>query len=153
MKNLLVTGADGFIGSHLTETLVWAGYNVRAFVHYNSINSWGWLDESPEEIKHELDVFTGAIRDPHGGQTAVEGCDAVLNLVALIAILYSYHSPDMYIDTNVKAPPSTSCRRRESSMKGKPFRLRPAKYMEQRSLCRLLRDILCKANLRIRRVK
>lgn len=99
---VLVTGADGFIGSHLTETLICNGYNVRAFVYYNSFNSWGWLDESPIEIKKELDVFAGDIRDPHGVKTAMEGCDAVLNLAALIAIPYSYHSPDMYIDTNVK---------------------------------------------------
>lgn len=99
---ILVTGADGFIGSHLTESLVRIGYNVRAFVYYNSFGSWGWLDESPLEIKKELDIFAGDIRDPHGVKTAMEGCDAVLNLAALIAIPYSYHSPDMYIDTNVK---------------------------------------------------
>ena len=101
-KKILVTGADGFIGSHLTEMLVRQGYDVRAFVLYNSFNSWGWLDDSPEEIKHELDVFSGDIRDPHGVRKAMEGCDAVLNLAALIAIPYSYHSPDTYVDTNVK---------------------------------------------------
>ena len=101
-KKILVTGADGFIGSHLTEMLVRQGYDVRAFVLYNSFNSWGWLDDSPEEIKNELDVFAGDIRDPHGVRKAMEGCDAVLNLAALIAIPYSYHSPDTYIDTNVK---------------------------------------------------
>ena len=102
MYKILVTGADGFIGSHLTEALVRAGYNVRAFVYYNSFNSWGWLDESPAEIKKELGVFAGDIRDPHGVKAAMEGFDAVLNLAALIAIPYSYHSPDMYVDTNVK---------------------------------------------------
>lgn len=101
-KKILVTGADGFIGSHLTEQLVRDGYNVRAFVLYNSFNSWGWLDESPAEIKEELDVFAGDIRDAHGVKTAMLGCDAVLNLAALIAIPYSYHSPDTYVDTNVK---------------------------------------------------
>ena len=102
MKKILVTGADGFIGSHLTEQLVREGYDVKAFVLYNSFNSWGWIDESPVEIKKELDVFAGDIRDAHGVKTAMEGCDAVLNLAALIAIPYSYHSPDTYVDTNVK---------------------------------------------------
>lgn len=101
-KKVLVTGADGFIGSHLTETLVARGYDVRAFTQYNSMNSWGWLDESTPEIKRRLDVFTGDIRDPHGVKTAMKGCDAVLHLAALIAIPYSYHSPDTYVDTNVK---------------------------------------------------
>lgn len=101
-KKIMVTGADGFIGSHLTESLVRGGYNVRAFVYYNSFNSWGWLDESPLDIKKNLDVFAGDIRDSHGVREAMQGCDAVLNLAALIAIPYSYHSPDMYIDTNVK---------------------------------------------------
>lgn len=102
MKKILVTGADGFIGSHLTEQLVREGYDVKAFVLYNSFNSWGWLDESPTEIKKEMEVFAGDIRDAHGVKTAMEGCDAVLNLAALIAIPYSYHSPDTYVDTNVK---------------------------------------------------
>lgn len=101
MKKVLVTGADGFIGSHLTEELVRRGYDVRAFVYYNSFNSWGWLDQSPLEIKNELDVFSGDIRDPYGVKTAMEGCDAVLHLAALIAIPYSYHSPATYIDTNI----------------------------------------------------
>lgn len=102
IKKILVTGADGFIGSHLTEYLVKKGYSVKAFVQYNSFNSWGWLDESPADIKSELEIFAGDIRDPHGVRNAMEGCDAVLNLAALIAIPYSYHSPDTYIDTNVK---------------------------------------------------
>jgi dTDP-glucose 4,6-dehydratase len=101
-KKILITGADGFIGSHLTESLVMRGYQVRAFVMYNSFNSWGWLDQSPEEIKAGLDLFAGDIRDPHGVRTAMQGCEAVLHLAALIGIPYSYHSPDTYIDTNIK---------------------------------------------------
>ena len=101
-KKILVTGADGFIGSHLTEELVRKGANVKAFVQYNSFNSWGWLDESEKEIKQNLDVFSGDIRDPYGVRTAMQDCDCVLNLAALIAIPYSYHSPDTYVDTNVK---------------------------------------------------
>ncbi|KXG09008.1 dTDP-glucose 4,6-dehydratase [Anoxybacillus sp. P3H1B] len=99
---ILVTGADGFIGSHLTEELVRQGYDVKAFVYYNSFNSWGWLDTSPESIKKELEVFAGDIRDPHGVKEAMKGCDVVLHLASLIAIPYSYHSPDTYIDTNIK---------------------------------------------------
>lgn len=101
-KKILVTGADGFIGSHLTEELVRRGYDVRAFVLYNSFNSWGWLDHSPQHIKENLDVFTGDIRDPDGVRAAMKGCDAVLHLAALIAIPYSYRSPGTYVDTNVK---------------------------------------------------
>ncbi|MFD2170095.1 NAD-dependent 4,6-dehydratase LegB [Tumebacillus lipolyticus] len=101
-KKILVTGADGFIGSHLTEELVRRGHDVRAFVAYNSFNSWGWLDHSPAEVRQHLDVFAGDIRDPHGVKQAMKGCDVVLHLAALIAIPYSYHSPDTYVDTNVK---------------------------------------------------
>jgi len=101
-KKVLITGADGFIGSHLTEYLVQQGVNVRAFVYYNSFNSWGWLDEASEDVRQSLDVFAGDIRDPHGVRTAMKGCDVVLHLAALIAIPYSYHSPDTYVDTNVK---------------------------------------------------
>jgi NAD dependent epimerase/dehydratase len=101
-KKVLVTGADGFIGSHLVEYLVNRGADVRAFVYYNSFNSWGWLDESPKHIKDGINVFAGDIRDPHGVRTAMKGCDVVLHLAALIAIPYSYHSPDTYIDTNIK---------------------------------------------------
>lgn len=101
-SKILITGADGFIGSHLTEELVRLGSNVRAFIHYNSFNSWGWLDRSPSEIRNNLDVFAGDIRDPHGVRQAMKGCDAVLHLAALIAIPYSYHSPDTYVDTNIK---------------------------------------------------
>jgi dTDP-glucose 4,6-dehydratase len=101
-KKILVTGADGFIGSHLTEELMRQGHEVRAFVLYNSFNSWGWLDRSAPEIRRHLDVFSGDIRDPNGVRAAMKGCDAVLHLAALIAIPYSYHSPDTYVDTNVK---------------------------------------------------
>jgi NAD dependent epimerase/dehydratase len=102
VKKVLVTGADGFIGSHLTEALVKAGYDVRAFVYYNSFNSWGWLDHAPADVKSSIEVFAGDIRDPHGVNSAMTGCDAVLHLAALIAIPYSYHSPDTYVDTNIK---------------------------------------------------
>ncbi|WP_339198741.1 NAD-dependent 4,6-dehydratase LegB [Aeribacillus sp. FSL k6-2211] len=100
VEKILVTGADGFIGSHLTEELVRQGYNVKAFVYYNSFNSWGWLDHSP--LKNEFEVFAGDIRDPHGVKEAMKGCDVVLHLASLIAIPYSYHSPDTYVDTNIK---------------------------------------------------
>ena len=101
-KKILVTGADGFIGSHLTEHLVEQGHEVRAFVLYNSFNSWGWLDNSPKRIKDSLQIFAGDIRDPYGVKKAMAGCDMVMHLAALIAIPYSYHSPDTYVDTNVK---------------------------------------------------
>ena len=102
MKKILVTGADGFIGSHLTEELVRKGYETKAFVLYNSFNSWGWLDCCEPEVKGQFEVFSGDIRDPHGVRKAMEGCEAVLHLAALIAIPYSYHSPDTYVDTNIK---------------------------------------------------
>lgn len=101
-KKILVTGADGFIGSHLTEELVRRGNDVRAFTLYNSFNSWGWLDKSDPQILGQLDVFSGDVRDPHGVKTAMKDCDVVFHLAALIAIPYSYHSPDTYVDTNVK---------------------------------------------------
>ncbi|NEO35168.1 MAG: SDR family NAD(P)-dependent oxidoreductase [Moorea sp. SIOASIH] len=102
MKKLLVTGADGFIGSHLTEALVRQDYDVRAFVLYNSFNSWGWLDRCAKDVRGQFEVFAGDIRDPNGVRTAMKDCDGVLHLAALIAIPYSYHSPDTYVDTNVK---------------------------------------------------
>ena len=102
MAKILVTGAEGFIGSHLTELLVKEGYDVRAMVQYNSFNSWGWIDTFDEEIKNKLDIFLGDVRDPNGVRTAMEGVDVVFHLAALIAIPYSYHSPDMYVDTNIK---------------------------------------------------
>lgn len=101
-KKILITGADGFIGSHLTEDLVKQGYDVRAFTYYNSFNSWGWLDTIDKNILKEIDVFSGDIRDPNGVRKAMEGIDKVYHLAALIAIPFSYHSPDSYVDTNIK---------------------------------------------------
>ncbi|MDH5612657.1 MAG: NAD-dependent 4,6-dehydratase LegB [Gammaproteobacteria bacterium] len=101
-KKVLVTGADGFIGSHLVEALIAKGCDVRAFVYYNSFNTWGWLDSfEPAKLK-QLDVFAGDIRDPNGVDTAMQGVDVVFHLAALIAIPFSYHSPDSYVDTNIK---------------------------------------------------
>lgn len=102
MKNVLVTGADGFIGSHLTETLVRSGKNVKAFTYYNSFNTWGWLETLPKEIMNEVEVFPGDIRDPNGVREAMKDIDIVFHLAALIAIPFSYHSPDTYVDTNIK---------------------------------------------------
>lgn len=99
---VLVTGADGFIGSHLTEELVKKGYDVKAFAMYNSFNTWGWLDSMPKTIMDNVEVFTGDVRDPNGVRTAMAGCEEVFHLAALIAIPFSYHSPDSYVDTNIK---------------------------------------------------
>lgn len=101
-KKVLVTGADGFIGSHLVERLLEEGAEVRAFCYYNSFNSWGWLDSFPKETLQKIDVFTGDVRDSNGVRTAMKGIDIVYHLAALIAIPYSYHSPEAYVDTNVK---------------------------------------------------
>lgn len=101
-KKVLVTGADGFIGSHLVEELVRLGCQVRAFVFYNSFNSWGWLEDLDSSIKDAIEVFTGDIRDPYGVRKAVKDCDVVFHLAALISIPYSYHSPENYVDTNIK---------------------------------------------------
>ena len=102
MKKVLVTGADGFIGSHLVELLVDRGYDVRAFVFYNSFNTWGWLDTFPKEKLDKIEIFAGDVRDPNGVKEAMTGVDTVFHLAALIAIPFSYHSPDSYVDTNVK---------------------------------------------------
>lgn len=102
MKKVLVTGADGFIGSHLTERLLEAGYDVKAFAYYNSFNTWGWLDSLPADKLKEIEVFTGDIRDPNGVRHAMADVDGVFHLAALIAIPFSYHSPDSYVDTNIK---------------------------------------------------
>jgi len=100
--SVLVTGADGFIGSHLTEMLVRAGHDVRAFVQYNSFGSRGWLDHCDPDLVGEFDVFSGDIRDPNGVRTSMAHCSSVLHLAALIGIPYSYHSPDSYVETNVR---------------------------------------------------
>lgn len=100
-KKIMVTGADGFIGSHLVEALVATGHDVRAMVLYNSFGSWGWLDHTPTAVRNGIEVVAGDIRDPNGVRAAMKGCDVVLHLAALIAIPYSYHSPDTYVDTNV----------------------------------------------------
>ncbi len=101
-KKVLITGGSGFIGSHLTEELIDRGCDVKVFVHYNSFNRWGWIDYLPAEKKKKIEVFTGDIRDPNGVREAMKGCDVVFHLAALIGIPYSYHSPDTYVDTNVK---------------------------------------------------
>ena len=102
MKKVLVTGADGFIGSHLTEALLEKGYDVKAFTYYNSFNTWGWLDVLPKEKLRQAEIFSGDIRDPNGVREAMKGVDMVFDLAALIAIPFSYHSPDSYVDTNIK---------------------------------------------------
>ncbi len=101
-KKILITGADGFIGSHLTEALLQEGYDVKVFTYYNSFNSWGWLDTLSKDKLKEIEVFTGDIRDPNGVREAMKGADEVFHLAALIAIPFSYHSPDSYVDTNIK---------------------------------------------------
>ncbi len=101
-KRILVTGADGFIGSHLVETLMDEDCHIKAFAYYNSFNSWGWLDSFPKKKLSEIEIFAGDIRDPNGVRTAVKETDIVFHLAALIAIPFSYHSPDSYIDTNIK---------------------------------------------------
>lgn len=102
MKKVLVTGADGFIGSHLVEALLERGYEVKAFVYYNSFNTWGWLDTLSKEKLSQIEIFSGDIRDPNGVFEAMDGVDIVYHLAALITIPFSYHSPDSYIDTNIK---------------------------------------------------
>ncbi|MFD1173228.1 NAD-dependent 4,6-dehydratase LegB [Oceanobacillus picturae] len=102
MSKILVTGADGFIGSHLTEELIKEGHDVKAFVYYNSFNNWGWLDTLPKEILNEIEIFSGDVRDPNGVKESMKGIDEVYHLAALIAIPFSYHSPDSYVDTNIK---------------------------------------------------
>lgn len=118
MSKILVTGSDGFIGSHLVEELVEKGYQVKAFVFYNSFNSWGWLDTLPKRIMDNVEVFAGDVRDPHGVKEAMKGCNAVFHLAALIAIPFSYHSPDTYVDTNIKGTLNILQAARELILKG-----------------------------------
>jgi dTDP-glucose 4,6-dehydratase len=99
---ILITGADGFIGSHLTESLLEQGYEIKAFTFYNSFNSWGWLDTLPKDKLNQIEIFSGDIRDPNGVYEAMKSVDQVFHLAALIAIPFSYHSPDSYVDTNIK---------------------------------------------------
>lgn len=116
-KKVLITGADGFIGSHLTELLIKSGYKVRAFVYYNSFNSNGWLDTLTVETKSKIEIFSGDIRDPNGVRDAMIGIDIIFHLAALIAIPFSYHSPDSYIDTNVKGTLNILQAARDSKVK------------------------------------
>lgn len=102
MKKVLVTGADGFIGSHLVESLLEKGYEVKAFTMYNSFNTWGWLDALPKDKLDQIEMFSGDVRDPNGVREALKGMDGIFHLAALIAIPFSYHSPDSYVDTNIK---------------------------------------------------
>ena len=100
---VLITGAAGFIGSHLVEHLISEGYSVRAFVLYNSFNSYGWLDSLPKEILNQIEIFSGDVRDPNGVKEAMKGIDIVFHLAALIAIPFSYHSPDSIITTTTSS--------------------------------------------------
>jgi dTDP-glucose 4,6-dehydratase len=118
MNKVLVTGAEGFIGSHLVERLVERGFEVRAFILYNSFNSWGWLDSLPKNVMDHVEVVTGDIRDAHSLNAVMKGCDTVMHLAALIAIPYSYSSPQTYVDTNIngtlnvlQAARQTNCNR------------------------------------------
>ena len=103
-KKILITGSEGFIGSHLVEKLLEAGCDVRAFVYYNFSNSWGWLDTLSKDKLSKIEIITGNIKDPNNVQLAVKGVDVIFHLAALIGIPYSYRSPESYVDTNIKAP-------------------------------------------------
>ena len=115
-SRVLITGADGFIGSHLTELLVREGFTVRALSMYNSFNSWGWLDQISDDVRGQFEIVSGDIRDPHGVKNFVKNCDAIMHLAALIAIPYSYHSPDSYVETNVRGTLNLLQAAREASI-------------------------------------
>lgn len=117
MEKILVTGADGFIGSHLVERLVKIGYNVKAFVMYNSFNSWGWLDHIDEEVKKSIEVVSGDIRDPFLVNSEIKDCDTVFHLAALIAIPFSYKAPSSYIDTNINGTLNVVQSAKENNLK------------------------------------
>ena len=153
LRKVLLTGADGFIGSHLAEELVRRNFEVRAFVHYNSMSSHGWLDWSPAEIRKQLDVFAGDIRDPNGVRTAMKGCDAVLHLAALIAIPYSYRLAATPTSTPTSTARSTCCRRRAISASRRSCTPRPARSTAPRSSCRSPRSIRCRASRPTRRAR
>ena len=144
MKKVLVTGADGFIGSHLTESLLERGYDVRAFVYYNSFNTWGWLDTLPKEKLDQIEIFAGDVRDPNGVREAMRGVDGVFHLAALIAIPFSYHSPDSYVDTNIKGTLNVLQAARE---------LQTERVMERRSMYRLMKSIRSRDSRRIRQLR
>lgn len=152
IKKVLITGADGFIGSHLVEALVCAGYEVRAFVFYNSLNSWGWLDDCSSDIKNSIEVISGDIRDPFRVHMAMKGCDAVLHLAALIAIPYSYVSPDSYVDTNIKGTLNVVQAARDLGI-SKVSTLLPVRFTEQHFMFLLLKSIHCKVSHLILRAR
>jgi dTDP-glucose 4,6-dehydratase len=101
MNKVLLTGADGFIGSHLSEKLIAEGYDVKALVQYNSFGTWGWLDSIDKKIVDQIEIVSGDIRDPHLCNSLVKDCNKVLHLAALIAIPYSYSAPHQYVETNI----------------------------------------------------
>ena len=148
MKKVLVTGADGFIGSHLTELLVERGYQVKAFTFYNSFNTWGWLDTLPQDKMKEIEVFAGDVRDPNGVREAMKGVDGVFHLAALIAIPFSYHSPDSYVDTNIKGTLNVLQAARE--LETERIMVTSTSEVYGTAPYRLMRNILFRDNLRIR---
>ena len=150
MKKVLVTGADGFIGSHLTESLLERGYDVKAFVYYNSFNTWGWLDTLPKEKLDQIEIFAGDVRDPNGVREAMRGADGVFHLAALIAIPFSYHSPDSYVDTNIKGTLNVLQAARELQTERVMVTSTSEGYMERRSMYRLMKSIRFRDSRRIR---
>lgn len=145
MKKVLVTGADGFIGSHLTESLLEKGYDVKAFTYYNSFNTWGWLDTLPKEKLDQIEVFSGDVRDPNGVREAMKGVDQVFHLAALIAIPFSYHSPDSYVDTNIKGTLNVLQAARDLGTE----KIMVTSTSEEHSMFRLMRSIHSRGSRRI----